>query len=199
MSMDVDGSFHEVIRLKTHVATGQPRFHAHTRTGVSLEKPESPDVKHQVNHSKRCKGDVIGRIINLSLGSPNRNTSYLRKLAHARSIRWRLFGEVGKFRCCRENKTISNVQRKLQFLNNITGFLQTTWASRVRNTWRASGLQYFTSKASIQFNAYTTYLRLACAFSKIIPSRSGALRPSFCEAPSYRPTFPSEKCRASDE
>ena len=38
MYMDVDDSFHEVIRLKTHAATCQPRFHAHTRTGVPLEE-----------------------------------------------------------------------------------------------------------------------------------------------------------------
>ena len=91
--MDVDGSFHEVIRLKTHARTCQPRFHAHTRIRVSLEKPENPDVKHQVNHSERCKGDARERIIDLSLGSANINKSYLRKLAHARSSLWTIPGE----------------------------------------------------------------------------------------------------------
>ena len=54
----------EVIRMKTHsAATCQPRFHARTRTGVPLEKPQNSDVTHQVNHSKRCKGDARERII----------------------------------------------------------------------------------------------------------------------------------------
>ena len=38
MYMDVDDSFDEVIRLKTHAVACQPRFHAHTRTGVPLEE-----------------------------------------------------------------------------------------------------------------------------------------------------------------
>ena len=118
MCIYVDGSFHEVIRLKTNVATYQPRFHAHTQTEVSLaEKPENSDVKHQANHSKRCKGDAR-RILNLSLGSPNRNTSYLRKLVHAHSVfplknsgRLGNSGATGKLKRC-----ISYVQRKLQVL-----------------------------------------------------------------------------------
>ena len=38
---DVHGcrwQFHEVIRLKTHAVACQPRFHAHSRTGVPLEE-----------------------------------------------------------------------------------------------------------------------------------------------------------------
>ena len=91
--MGVDGSFHEVIRLKTHVDTCQPRFHAHTRTG--------------------WKGDVRERIINLKLGSPNRNTDVTSENWRKSATPTENFWEIGKFRRCRKSKrTISNVQRK---------------------------------------------------------------------------------------
>ena len=51
--------------------------------GSPWKGPENSDVKHQVNHSERCKGDVRGRILNLSLNFSNKNTSYLIQLAHA--------------------------------------------------------------------------------------------------------------------
>ena len=184
----------EVIRMKTHAATCQPRFRAHTRTGVPLENPQNSDVKHQVNHSKRCKGDVRERIIDLSLGSPNRNKSYLRKLAHARSSLCKIPGLGNSGTARKIKRSISNVKRKLQFLWSVTGFLQTTLSV---TCFRPPSI---TLQAFVQTNGYKSYLVcLVCAFSEITPSRCHVLRPCVCEAPSHRPTFPSEMCRAFDE
>ena len=141
MYMDVDGIFHEVIRLKTHVDTCQPRFHAQNRTGVPLEKPQNSDVKHQVNHLERCKGDVRERIINLSLGSPNRNTDLTSGNSGTRPLlplkasgRLRNSGAEGK-------ASELSVMFKENF--NLCKILRAScnklWASQLRNTWRASG------------------------------------------------------------
>ena len=53
-------------------------------------------------------------IINLSLGFSNRNKSYLRKLAHARSPA-KKFWETGKFRRCRKKSNEASVMFKENF------------------------------------------------------------------------------------
>ena len=132
MCMDVDGSFHEVIRLKRHAATCQPRFHAHTRTGVFLKKPENSDVniRWAIQNVAKVTWEEALSISHWALQTQTNLTSE----------NWRtpaLLKNSGKFRRYRKKKqtiSISNAQRKLQFLNNITGFLQTTSSSQLRNT-----------------------------------------------------------------
>ena len=84
--------------------------------GSPWKGQQNSDVKHQVNHSERCKGDMMERIIKLSLVSPNRNTDITSENCGRTSTSpSENFWEIGKFRRCRKSKrTIGNVLASLE-------------------------------------------------------------------------------------
>ena len=115
MYMDVDDSFHEVIRLKTHAATCQPRFHAHTRTGAPLEEQiQTINIRWTTQNVAKVTWEKVFPICHWALQTETNLTSENWRTSALPSEQfqdWEILVLQKKIK-----QTISNFQRKLQFL-----------------------------------------------------------------------------------
>ena len=169
--------------------------------GSPWKGQQNSDVKHQVNHLERCKGDVRERIINLSLGSPNRNTDLTSGNSDTRPLLpLKASGRLGNSGAAGKASELSVMFKENFNLCKILGLLVINFERHsfvTRGVLQASNVHLETIRPNQRLNILPglSYMHL----SEITPSRCGALRPSVCEALSYWPTFPNEMCRASDE
>ena len=107
--------------------------------GSPWKGQQNSNVKHKVNHSERCKGDVRERIINLSLGSPHRNTDLTSGNSGTRPLLpLKASGRLGNSGAAGKASELP-----VMFKENLCKILRAScnqlWASQLRNTWRASG------------------------------------------------------------